>query len=381
MASTYSSLKIELIGTGDQSGTWGTTTNTNLGTAIEEAITGSADVTFSSADVTLTLTNTNTTQTARNLRLNLIGTSGGARNLTVPDIEKYYIIKNGLADIVTVKNSTGSTYSIPAGVTAQVYSTGTGIDDALSFFDGAILSSAAVISGGAINGTTIGASSPNTGAFTTLTASTPVGVASGGTGASTAAAAPFALKGANSDITSLSGLTTPLSIAQGGTGATTLAGANIALTNSSNTFTALQSFSGSSSSLASYFINGGEKVTYTITGIGGTLNYDIATQSVYFSNAATTGNWTVNFRGSSGATLDSMLSTGECVTAVVVANNATNTYVNNVVQIDGTAISPYWSGGVVPTTGYTGLNAYTYTIIKTGSASFIVLGSLVWFSL
>ena len=60
MASTYSNLKIELIGTGDQSGTWGVTTNTNLGTAIEEAITGSANVTFSSADVTLTLTNTNT---------------------------------------------------------------------------------------------------------------------------------------------------------------------------------------------------------------------------------------------------------------------------------------------------------------------------------
>ena len=103
MASTYSSLKIELIGTGDQSGTWGTTTNTNLGTAIEEAITGSANVSFSSADVTLTLTDTNSSQTARNLRLNLTGTSGGARNLIVPAIEKLYLINNGLADDVTVK--------------------------------------------------------------------------------------------------------------------------------------------------------------------------------------------------------------------------------------------------------------------------------------
>ena len=80
MPSTYSQLKIELIGTGDQSGTWGDTTNTNLGTALEEAITGSADVTFASGTVTLTLTDTNTTQTARNLRLNLTGTSGGAQN-------------------------------------------------------------------------------------------------------------------------------------------------------------------------------------------------------------------------------------------------------------------------------------------------------------
>ena len=74
MASTYSDLKIELIGTGDQSGTWGVTTNTNLGTAIEEAITGSANVSFSSADVTLTASDSNATQSFRNLRLNLTGT-------------------------------------------------------------------------------------------------------------------------------------------------------------------------------------------------------------------------------------------------------------------------------------------------------------------
>ena len=69
MASTYSDLKIELIGTGDQTGTWGTTTNNNFSVALSEAITGSADVSFSSADVTVTLTDTNAAQTARNLRL------------------------------------------------------------------------------------------------------------------------------------------------------------------------------------------------------------------------------------------------------------------------------------------------------------------------
>ena len=127
MASTYSNLKIELIGTGDQSGTWGNTTNINLGTAIEEAITGSADVAFSSADVTLTLTNTNGTQTARNLRLNLTGTSGGARNLIVPSIEKQYIINNGLADTVTVKNSTGTGVAVPAGKSMIVFNTGSDV--------------------------------------------------------------------------------------------------------------------------------------------------------------------------------------------------------------------------------------------------------------
>ena len=133
MASTYSSLKIQLIGTGDQAGTWGDTTNTNLGTAIEEAITGSATVTFASADVTLTLTDTNLTQTARNLRLNLTGVSGGVRNLIVPAIEKQYIVYNGLADAVTIKNSTGSGVAIPAGYSAIVYNDASNITPAVSY--------------------------------------------------------------------------------------------------------------------------------------------------------------------------------------------------------------------------------------------------------
>ena len=133
MASTYSPLKIELIATGEQSGIWGTTTNTNLGTAIGEAITGSADVAFSSADVTVTLTDTNAAQTARNLRLNLTGTSGGARNLILGSgcqIEKLYLINNGLADAVTVKNTSGTGIAVPAGKTMFVYNNGTNVVDA-----------------------------------------------------------------------------------------------------------------------------------------------------------------------------------------------------------------------------------------------------------
>lgn len=127
MASTYSNLKIELIGTGDQAGTWGVTTNTNLGTAIEEAITGSADVSFSSADVTLTLSNTNTSQTARNLRLNLVGTVGAPQNLIVPAIEKQYIVNNTLGFDITVKNSTGTGVAVPAGKSMIVFNTGSNV--------------------------------------------------------------------------------------------------------------------------------------------------------------------------------------------------------------------------------------------------------------
>jgi microcystin-dependent protein len=161
MASTYSDLKIELIGTGEQVGTWGSTTNANLGTAIEEAIVGSANVAFSSADVTLTLTNTNGTQAARHLRLNLTGTSGGARNLILGSgcqIDKPYIINNGLADTVTVKNTTGTGIAVPAGKTMWVYNNGTNVVEAMNH--------AATLTAG------------------TLALTTPLAAASGGTGLS-----------------------------------------------------------------------------------------------------------------------------------------------------------------------------------------------------
>ena len=189
MASTYSTLKIELIGTGEQSGTWGTTTNTNLGTAIEEAIVGSADVSFSSADVTLTLTDTNAAQSARNLRLNLTGTSGGARNLILGSgcqIEKPYLINNGLTDTVTVKNTTGTGIAVPAGKTMWVYNNGTNVVDAVTHLTSLTLGSALPVASGGSGQTSytdgqllIGNTSGNTLAKATLTAGTGIAVTNG----------------------------------------------------------------------------------------------------------------------------------------------------------------------------------------------------------
>ena len=151
MASTFSDLKFELIGTGDQSGTWGTTTNDNIGTAIEEAITGSADVTFASADVTVTLTDTVAAQTARNLRLNLTGTTGGARNLILGSgcqIEKLYLINNGTADTITVKNTTGTGIAVPAGKSMFVYNDATNVVDATTYLSSLTLGAALPIGSG-----------------------------------------------------------------------------------------------------------------------------------------------------------------------------------------------------------------------------------------
>lgn len=139
MASTYSALKIELIATGDQSGTWGATTDTNLDVALGEAITGSADVDFATAaDVTVTLTNTNTTQTARNLRLNITESSTGVGyvgNLILGSgcqIEKLYLVNNTSTGAKTIKNTTGTGISVPAGTSMFVFNTGVNVVDVVS---------------------------------------------------------------------------------------------------------------------------------------------------------------------------------------------------------------------------------------------------------
>ena len=137
MASTYSSLKIELIGTGDQAGTWGATTNVNLGTAIEEAITGSANVTIASSNTAIALTDTNAAQTARNLRLNLVGTITNQQTLFIPAIEKQYIVTNGLSNSVVVSNGsnaspTGTTVTVPAGKSMLVYNDGSNVADVIT---------------------------------------------------------------------------------------------------------------------------------------------------------------------------------------------------------------------------------------------------------
>lgn len=157
MASTYSSnLKIELQATGENAGTWGTITNTNLGTALEQAIVGKADVTFSSTTETLALTDSNSAQDARALYLNLAGTPGGAATLNVPAIEKNYIVKNGTGETVTIKVSGQTGVAIPDGKTALVYNNGTDVVTAVDYIPSLTLGAALPVASGGTGLTSLG---------------------------------------------------------------------------------------------------------------------------------------------------------------------------------------------------------------------------------
>jgi hypothetical protein len=196
MASTYSQYKIQLIGTGDEAGQWGTITNNNFGSAtpgtyrgFEQAIGGRADVTMSSTTITLSLTDSNAAQDARALYLNLSGTPGGAADLVVPALQKSYLVKNGTTGgyAVTIKVTGQTGVSIPNGKTVWVYNNGTDVVTAVDHIPSLTLGAALPIASGGTGST----STTFVDLTTNVTGTLPVanggtGITSFGTGVATA---------------------------------------------------------------------------------------------------------------------------------------------------------------------------------------------------
>jgi hypothetical protein len=158
MSSTFSSLKFELIATGEQSGAWGGTTNTNIGTAIEQAIVGMATLTsadFTTNVATLTLTNANTAQNARALCLVISsGCLSAAGVLNVPAIQKPYLIINNDSFAITVKVSGLTGVSVPAGKRTVVYNNGTDVGNQIDYLSTLALGTALPVTSGGTGTTT-----------------------------------------------------------------------------------------------------------------------------------------------------------------------------------------------------------------------------------
>lgn len=197
------------------------------------------------------------------------------------------------------------------------------------------------------------------------------------------------------------GLTTHVSgvltVGNGGTGATSVtglvkgngsnaftsatAGTDYVAPGTATTFTALQTFSGSSSVAAAVMANAKEVCTISATAATGTINYDITTQSVLYYTSNASANWTVNFRGSSGTSLNTLMATGESMTVAFLVTQGGTAYYNNAVTVDGTSVTPKYQGGTAWSAGNaSSVDAYVYTIVKTGNATFTVFASQTKFA-
>ena len=195
---------------------------------------------------------------------------------------------------------------------------------------------------------------------------------------------------------SITGIT-DLAVADGGTGASTLtgvlkgngasaftaatAGTDYVAPATATTFTALQTFNGTSALGALKTININEPATVSATASTGTINFDVTTQSVLYYTTNASGNFTLNFRASSGTSLNTLLATGDSICVSFLCTNGATAYYNSAVQVDGSSVTPKYQGGTAWTSGNaSSIDAYNFVIVKTGSAAFTILTSQTKFS-
>jgi hypothetical protein len=415
MTTAYTSLLgLALPVTGELSGTWGDTVNNSITSLIDSAIAGTTTLS-SDTDVTLTTT-TGAANTSREAIL--LWTAGGSvtRNITAPAQSKVYM----------VINATSSTQSIVlrgAGPTTGV--TIVAGERCVAAWDGSDFVKVATTTTDGVSTISFGSTglTPSTATSGAVTVSGTLANTNGGTGQSSAftqygityasTTTVLATTAAGTSTTVLHGnasgaptfgavsLTADVSgtlpVASGGSGATTLtgilkgngtsaftaatAGTDYVAPGTATTFTALQTFAGTASNADMKTSNILETATVSATAATGTINYDATTQSVLYYTTNASGNFTVNFRGSSGTSLDTIMSTGESLSATFLVTNGATAYYNSAVQVDGSSVTPKWQGGTAPTSGNaSSIDSYTYVIIKTGSAAFTVLASVTKFA-
>ena len=120
-----------------------------------------------------------------------------------------------------------------------------------------------------------------------------------------------------------------------------------------------------------------ERTTVSATAATGTINFDASTQGVLYYTTNASANWTLNIRGTSGATLNSILATGDAITVSFLVTNGSTAYYQTAFNIDGSAVTPKYSGGTAPASGNaSAIDVYTYTIVKTAATpTYTVFGA------
>jgi len=353
--STSASLKLTVQATGENSGTWGQITNTNL-LIVEQAIGGFEAVAITTG-ATLVFTN-GAISNGKNAVLKLTGTIAGAVNVVIPDsIEKTFVVDNATtgAHAVTFKTSsgTGVTWAAADKGTKMVYSDGTNVVDTAftelsSDFSPQLSADLDTNSQNIIIDDAHNIQDENGNEQLVFQTTGSAVNEFELTNAATGNAPQIAVTGGDTNV--------DMNITPKGIGRATFNG------------------QGKIQSVA-------EKVTTSATGATGTLTYDVLTQAVlnYTSNAA--GNWTLNIRGDGSNSLNSIMDTGESITIAHLVPQGGSAYYNSAVQIDGSGVTPEWQGGAAPTEGNaSSIDVYSYTIIKTGDATFTALASQTQFA-
>ena len=174
---------------------------------------------------------------------------------------------------------------------------------------------------------------------------------------------------------------TALQKGDGSTGITAAsAGTDYVAPGTATSFTATQTFTGSTTAIGAVFQDAAEVTTISATAATGTINYDVTTQSVLYYTTSASANWTVNVRANSSTSLDTLMSTGQAITVVFLVTQGATAYYNNAFTIDGNSVTPKYQGGTAYTSGNaSGVDAYSYTIVKTGSAAFTVFAAQTQF--
>jgi hypothetical protein len=355
-------LGLALPTTGDLSGTWGTAVNDQITQLVDSAVAGTTTLS-TDGDVTLSTTNGAANQARQSIIL-LSGARTAARNVTAPAQSKAYIVNNATTGgyAVTFRGSGPTTgVTVINGEKCLVAWNGS---DFVKI--GSTVSTAAVATSNGFAGTNSSG---------TLTLTTTVTGVTKGNGTTLSAAV------AGTDYLAPPSGTAIMKANSGGALANATAGTDYVFPGTATTFTALQTFNGSTSVLAASLANAGETATISATAATGTINYDVTTQSVLYYTSNASANWTVNFRASSGTSLNTAMSIGQAITVIFLVTNGATAYYNTAVQVDGASVTPKYQGGVTPTFGSaSAVDAYTYTIIKTGSAAFSVFASQTKFS-
>jgi len=357
MVSSYSTdLKLELMVTGENAGTWGDITNTNL-VILQQAIAGYQTVALNATTgATLTFTN-GALSDGKNAVIELTGTITGNVSVIIPDgIEKTYLVKNNTTGAFTVQikttSGTGPTFAAVDKGIKLVYSNGTDVIDSSlqklsSDYAPTLSANLSTNSKNIQVASTYGIIDENSNEqikfTTTASATNEITIANAAAG--------------NSPVISATGGDTNVGLTltpKGDLGRITLNG---------------------ESKVFGIFENATVSTTFQTT-----LNYDALTQAVYYSNVNNASNFTVNIRGNSSTALNSALNTGESVTVALVVKQDNTTYYNNVVQIDGTTVTAIWQGGSAPTAGNASSHdVYSYTAIKTAASTYTVLAAQTQF--